>query len=785
MTLLFLLFLLTLPLAAQTGINDGSTSKLVNDGTAAHTGHPVTLCVRAKRDSTTGNRALVAITDQSSDHMFFMNSDGDSLECFHRGATSSQNITLTSIFPVDTWSGGCCVYENSSIVAVGPSTNTSGAVLVGAPTGLDYTSIGVRRFNSSDFNFYDGLIAEAATWSRALTIVQAQSYINGTRAQDVAGGGADHIWGGFWGVDYGSATAIALTNTNVTCSSDTGPGTSSVPENCSGPISTTPPATWFTTSEAIASGLLIDNCATSTQALWNTFSNGEQQFNETAAGTAVGDGCYPYRPAFQGRPGTGGSAGLYHYYVDSVNGNDSNTGGSESQALATLAEVESRGITPGTRIGLARNSHWREELDIALIDNVTIEAYGTGARPLLDASDVVPAGNWTKTAGQTNVYEVTVAGVPGVAGNALQHVWEDNAAMVRKGSIGDVDTNPNSFFVSAEFGTIIYYVHASDSSSPITNGKSYERTARVTGLRTGADNTIQGIHTRRNIDDDGSLLLGTGNTVTDCQADDGNLHNVYVGPNTTINGLNVSLAYNGVDNTGSKVMVVYNGNGPGGTFEFNNLHCLGNGDNAVCLSGHTNNSTNFASVTVTDSSAQNVDVAFAGGNADLATFTNVEVVGTVTRIGINSSHDELVVDNSPMLYGFDRAVDTVTTTDITVTNSSLDSPSIALRIGMAGAALVFQGNTSNANLHLFGTAGAGTVTATGNTFTLQDAIPSSRFYTLNPSGWGVTSDFNSFNNIAGAGTLFRVNGTDYASITDWHCGTGQDANSTPPPGACP
>lgn len=62
------------------------------------------------------------------------------------------------------------------------------------------------------------------------------------------------------------------------------------------------PAIFFHTSESQPQALLIDSCTTYTAGLWDTFSDGEQQFGQTAAETALGDGCLPYRPAFLGRP---------------------------------------------------------------------------------------------------------------------------------------------------------------------------------------------------------------------------------------------------------------------------------------------------------------------------------------------------------------------------------------------------------------------------------------------------------------------------------------------------
>jgi len=80
------------------------------------------------------------------------------------------------------------------------------------------------------------------------------------------------------------------------------------------------------------------------------------------------------------------------FYVDSVAGNDSNSGRSPSHAWATIAKVNAYSFPPGARIGLKRGQTWREALVVPGSGTedapITICAYDSGANPVLVGSSV-------------------------------------------------------------------------------------------------------------------------------------------------------------------------------------------------------------------------------------------------------------------------------------------------------------------------------------------------------------------------------------------------------------
>jgi hypothetical protein len=90
------------------------------------------------------------------------------------------------------------------------------------------------------------------------------------------------------------------------------------------------------------------------------------------------------------------------YYVDSVNGNDANSGTSTDRPWRTLAPVRSRAFAPGDRIHLRRGSSWSGGLVISRSGTqgnpITFTTYGTGNRPVITNpggwANVEITGNW-------------------------------------------------------------------------------------------------------------------------------------------------------------------------------------------------------------------------------------------------------------------------------------------------------------------------------------------------------------------------------------------------------
>jgi parallel beta-helix repeat protein len=88
------------------------------------------------------------------------------------------------------------------------------------------------------------------------------------------------------------------------------------------------------------------------------------------------------------------------YYVDSQNGNDSNSGTSPTSPWRSLAKVSASNFSPGDSILLRRGSIWREQLNFPSNGSagaaIVIDAYDKGDLPLISGADMIPPASWTQ-----------------------------------------------------------------------------------------------------------------------------------------------------------------------------------------------------------------------------------------------------------------------------------------------------------------------------------------------------------------------------------------------------
>lgn len=107
------------------------------------------------------------------------------------------------------------------------------------------------------------------------------------------------------------------------------------------------------------------------------------------------------------------------YYIDSANGSDSNSGTSQSSAWQTIAKVNASEFAPGDRILFKRGDVWREQLSLSSSGQpgapILIDAYGSGAAPIISGADVVPSSAWILCSDcSSNVWEAAVKVQPNI-----------------------------------------------------------------------------------------------------------------------------------------------------------------------------------------------------------------------------------------------------------------------------------------------------------------------------------------------------------------------------------
>lgn len=224
-------------------------------------------------------------------------------------------------------------------------------------------------------------------------------------------------------------------------------------------------------------------------------------------------------------------SGFSARFADSVNGDDANDGLTAATPFATLAAATAEELTSGTYLLLARGSRFREELT-DLPTGVHVRSYGSGNRPIIDARDVAANAAFSKTVGQTNVYEIAWTHDFAPDGGKTAHrVWEEGSMMARAASLAACDAAPGSFFADAPTsgGPDTIYVHPANSLNPTTNGKEYAITKRTWAVQlyeTYKQGHVTGLETIGNAYADGSLCID--GYVEDCVARDGRVHCAFI-----------------------------------------------------------------------------------------------------------------------------------------------------------------------------------------------------------------------------------------------------------------
>lgn len=234
----------------------------------------------------------------------------------------------------------------------------------------------------------------------------------------------------------------------------------------------------------------------------------------------------------------------FDLYLDSIDGDDGNDGLTAATALQTpSALLTAMGSTANLRIGTRYGSVFDETLELTSSHTGTlIDAYGNAAdgKPLWRCDDAINAGDFSLAAGRTNVYAVNLTVETDAFAAEWPGIWEDGVPL----SLSAVDLSANEgkpgtiwHGTVADDSTITLYVHPYDSTNPTSDGKEY-RAAKRKGLNAYAaeDVTIRNQQGRRNYTSYGSITGGRGCLIEDCDAYEGNTHNIFYRPGPSASG---------------------------------------------------------------------------------------------------------------------------------------------------------------------------------------------------------------------------------------------------------
>ena len=91
------------------------------------------------------------------------------------------------------------------------------------------------------------------------------------------------------------------------------------------------------------------------------------------------------------------------YYISSINGNNTNSGKSESAAWKTCSKLSSASLRSGDTVLFECGSAFREQ--VQMVSGVTYSSYGSGVKPIFYASvNASGASKWEEVSGRTGLY---------------------------------------------------------------------------------------------------------------------------------------------------------------------------------------------------------------------------------------------------------------------------------------------------------------------------------------------------------------------------------------------
>lgn len=134
------------------------------------------------------------------------------------------------------------------------------------------------------------------------------------------------------------------------------------------------------------------------------------------------------------------------YYFDNVSGNDTTGNGSQATPWKTLAKAETMLTTSDIALLFKRGVVWTETVGLTIDqDDITVGAYGSGARPLFNAftSTLASGGTlWTVAAGNRYTHD------PGAAIGGIRPSLDRFKALRKVASTAEVESTANSWFQS-------------------------------------------------------------------------------------------------------------------------------------------------------------------------------------------------------------------------------------------------------------------------------------------------------------------------------------------------
>jgi hypothetical protein len=499
------------------------------------------------------------------------------------------------------------------------------------------------------------------------------------------------------------------------------------------------------------------------------------------------------------------------WYVDSVNGNDSNSCQNQGNACASIHNLFDNALctaveTPyeccggsgigtctgtgkthpvGERILLASNSTWNEGL-ILPSSGMRAIGYGNGSLPLLDCSNTIPTSAWSLTTGTT--YQASLTH-PYSNSQGWTLVYENNINLIKKTSLSTCESTAGSYYVSSDTATsFTLYVNTTGGTNPATDGNTYQYSYRSTGIAAVTNSVeIQGIHTRRSWNLGESLRVLERSLIANCLVEDGSRHNIYSEDGCAL--VNVTAHNQYYASGGCNLFDSYENIPPQyGILYYN---CTAYADSFSGLNGNNGGSqafqveanAAFGPVTYINPIVTNQNIAMGGsaGSSSFSiinpNFTNICGVsytgGSLTMTGGSVSTTSTNASNFISSYtGF-----TTTVSNMTLTFNKQGTSGLFINSGgnliLTGSIINYNTTTANYTFYAVGS-NTGTIQSTSNNFSTTNGGHGSDMYYITNTNVTLASNNNCFNSTFALYNNYH--GTAYTGLTNWQ-GAGFDLNS--------
>jgi Putative Ig domain len=162
------------------------------------------------------------------------------------------------------------------------------------------------------------------------------------------------------------------------------------------------------------------------------------------------------------------------YYVDSISGDDTNSGASASSAWASLAKVSAVHFSPGDQVLLRRGAVWREQLTVPSsgtpANPIVFGAYGDGAAPVVTGADVI--ANWTGLSGF--IYRAPVSWAPA-------HVWQAGTLLKHVSALSGLTSPGQWFYDSGSQSLDLWPVSGTDPNQQTVDADHRNRAFDIVG----------------------------------------------------------------------------------------------------------------------------------------------------------------------------------------------------------------------------------------------------------------------------------------------------------------